>query len=208
LRPPDPNLNSNKGKLRRLIRRVAENHGKILDLGSGGRNLAPGIINLDTDLYQQVDIVGDAHQLPFREKSFDLIIITAVLEHVKYPIKVVHEIQQCLRIGGTVYAEIPFLQGFHSDPHDYQRYTTLGLKTLFEDFKEEELGVCSGPISVLTWYLRKLPTIFFENFLIIKAIEFFTGWAIFVFKYLDYFLVRAKNSHILASGIYFIGIKT
>ena len=208
LRPPDPNLNSNKRKLRQLIKRVSENKGKILDLGSGGRSLAPGIINLDANVYEQVDVVGDAHQLPFCEKCFDLIIITAVLEHVKYPIEVVREIKQCLRIGGMVYAEIPFLQGFHSDPHDYQRYTTLGLKTLFEDFKEEEVGVCSGPISVLTWYLRKLPTIFFENFFIIKAIEFLTGWAIFVFKYLDYFLVRAKNSHILASGLYYIGIKT
>ena len=112
-----------------------------------------------------------------------------------------------LKIGGIIYIEVPFLQGYHADPHDYQRYTIQGLRTLFYNFNEVDIGVCVGPMSVLTWYLRKLPTIFFKNVYLIRIIEFITGWLFFPLKYIDYLLVRAKNAHSLASGLYYIGTK-
>jgi SAM-dependent methyltransferase len=205
LKPPDITFNAKRRKLRHMVDEVLFKDGKILDIGSGGRNLGMGVINFDIDKFDQVAVVGDAHQLPFGAQQFDLIIITAVLEHVTNPEKVIHEVMACLKIGGRVYVEVPFLQGYHADPHDYQRYTLSGLKILFQQFKEEESGVCDGPVSVLTWYLRKFPTIFFKNIYLIKCIEFITGWLFFSLKYLDYFIVRAVNSHILASGIFYIG---
>ena len=38
-----------------------------------------------------------------------------------------------LKPGGYIYSEVPFLQGFHADPDDYQRYTLQGLKILFNN---------------------------------------------------------------------------
>ncbi|MFX0136787.1 MAG: class I SAM-dependent methyltransferase [Candidatus Hodarchaeota archaeon] len=206
-KPPDPTLNVNKKDLNRLIDKVFSKKGRILDLGSGGKKLKEGIINLDLDIFDHVQVVGDAHYLPFIDEIFDLIIITAVLEHVKYPEQVVCEIERCLKEEGMVYAQVPFLQGYHADPNDYQRYTIAGLKVLFSAFNEQEVGVCVGPISVLAWYLRKFPTIFFKNVHLIKGIEIITGWIFFIIKYLDFFVVKAKNAHILSSGLYYLGIK-
>ena len=55
-----------------------------------------------------------------------------------------------------MYAEIPFLQGYHADPHDYQRYTRSGIVELFGDFDLLETGVCVGPASALGWMLTDL----------------------------------------------------
>ena len=106
-----------------------------------------------------------------------------------------------------VYVDIPFLQGYHADPHDYQRYTIQGIKALFNQFEEVEIGVSSGPFSALTWFFRKFPTIMFSDTYVIKGIEFITGWLFFSIKYLDYLVIKFKNSHTLASGLYFIGKK-
>ena len=208
IKPPDVTFNTNKKKLRQLIDDVSSKNGKILDLGSGGRRINDCAINFDLDIFDDVDVVGDARHLPFVDGKFELIIVTAVLEHIPSPEKVVLEMKRCLKNGGRIYAEVPFLQGFHADPNDFQRFTISGLRVLFDGLNEEESGVCVGPISVFTWYLRKFPTIFFSNIYLIKGIEFFTGWIVFLFKYLDFFLVKAKNAHVLASGLYFIGSKT
>lgn len=205
LRPPQPVLNLNARKVARLLDETLEAGGRVLDIGSGGRRLRAGILNLDIDAFDNVHVVADAHHLPFIDQSFDLIVASAVLEHVPFPNQVVAQIEKCLKPGGLVYAEIPFLQGFHSDPHDYQRYTLSGIKTLFRDYIEIDSGVCSGPASTITWYLRKFPTIFFSTTVINKTLEFFTGWLVFPFKYLDYILIKQKNAHSLASGLYFIG---
>jgi SAM-dependent methyltransferase len=207
IKPPSSTLNVNRKKVKKLIAEIANQDGRILDLGSGGRKLAPQIVNFDIDRFDNVHLIGDAHQLPFKNGSFQLILVTAVLEHVQNPQLVVNEIQRCLQPGGIVYAESPFLQGYHADPHDYQRFTKLGLNILFKDFSLQETGACIGPISVLTWYFRKLPTTFFSNIYLIKGMEFITGWLCFLFKYLDYIFIKAKNAHILASGLYFIGKK-
>lgn len=191
-----------------MINDIAAADGIILDLGSGGRRLKDGVINFDLDHFNHVNVIGDARNLPFADEKFELIIVTAVLEHLPSPIQVVLEMKRCLKNGGRIYAEVPFLQGFHADPNDFQRFTLPGLRVLFNGLKEEESGVCVGPVSVFTWYLRKLPTIFFSNIYLIKGIEFFTGWIVFVFKYLDFFMGKAKNAHVLASGLYFIGSKT
>jgi SAM-dependent methyltransferase len=207
LRPPDPTLNIHKRQLEQIISGVVKKQGKILDLGSGGRRLGKTIINLDIQADENLDIMGDAHLLPFKEQVFDLIICTALLEHVPRPQKVVEEILRCLNINGIVYVQVPFLQGYHSDPHDYYRFTIEGIEEIFHKFRMIDKGVCIGPISVLVWYLRKFPTIFFTNKFINKGIEFFTGWLFFIFRYLDIIFVKTKNAYSLAGGIFFIGKK-
>lgn len=45
----------------------------------------------------------DAHKLPFKDKSFDLIICTEMLEHVLNPGIVLSEIRRCLKKNGEVF---------------------------------------------------------------------------------------------------------
>lgn len=204
LKPPSPSLNlSNK------IKNLLDENKMILDLGSGERRLGKKVINLDMFPYPNIDIVGNADTLPFKNEIFDIVICQAVLEHVSNPQVVVKEIYRILKKEGLVYAEVPFLQGFHPDPCDYQRYTIQGIEYLFSDFKKIESGVAVGPSSALSWFLRKYPSLFFNNKYLSRGLEFIFGWITFPIKYLDYFLIKTKRQKItyLAGGLFFLGKK-
>lgn len=57
--------------------------------------------------YKNIDFrVGDAHKLPFKSASFDLVICTEVLEHVVNPENVVSEIGRVLKPGGEAVIEM------------------------------------------------------------------------------------------------------
>jgi SAM-dependent methyltransferase len=63
--------------------------------------------------------VADGTGLPFREASFDLILLVDVLEHTAFPERIVSEAQRLLVPGGAVIATVPWAY------HPYVRYTWL-----------------------------------------------------------------------------------
>ena len=107
----------------------------------------------DIDKQADVDIFCDAHELSFKDEVFDGVISTAVLEHVLYPDKVIHEIHRVLKKDGFIYSEIPFLQSVHEGAYDFMRYTLSGHRRLLEYFKEIEVGMVAGPGTALVWSL-------------------------------------------------------
>ena len=183
---------------------------KVLDLGSGSRRLGKSVINLDIDAFPNVNAVGDAHRLPFDDKTFDTVWIEAVFEHVKVPPMVVAEIQRVLKPGAYVYAEIPFFQGYHGAPHDFQRYTLTGFEELFKNFAKVESGVCAGPSSALAYLLRTYLAILFSfnsRWLFHILYYYIFGWVLFPLKYLDLILAKYENAHLVAFGFFFMGKK-
>lgn len=57
--------------------------------------------------YKDIEFrVGDAHKLPFRSATFDLVICTEVLEHVVEPESVVSELARVLKPGGRAVIEM------------------------------------------------------------------------------------------------------
>ncbi len=208
IKPPSPSLNYNNRYLRNLVSKAEATGEIIIDVGSGGRRLTPNSINLDIDLFGYVDIVGDACHIPLKNQSVNLVILSAVLEHVRKPTLVVNEIHRILKKNGEVYVENPFMQPFHADPDDFQRYTLYGLSTLFDNFKIVESGVCVGPFSAMAFFIRKFSTVFFANAFASKAIEFTVGWLTFWIKYFDWIFKKVNKIHIVASGIYLLLKKT
>jgi len=204
IKPPSPSLNYNKRYVRKLVRKAEAIGEIIVDIGSGGRRLTPNSINLDINLFEYVDIVSDACHIPLKNHSVNLVIISAVLEHVREPILVVTEIHRILKKNGEVYIENPFMQPFHADPDDFQRYTLYGLSNLFDNFKIVESGVCVGPFSAMVFFIRKFSTVFIANAFISKAIEFIVGWLTFWIKYFDWIFKKIKKVHIVAGGIYLL----
>jgi len=68
--------------------RVMETSGKSLaciSIGGGPTRAHPRLKNLNLELLPNVDIVADAHRLPFRGGSLSAIHCEAVLEHLEYP---------------------------------------------------------------------------------------------------------------------------
>lgn len=78
-------------------------------------------LNLLTD--KMPDIVADGTLLPVKEKCFDVVICTEVLEHVPYPHQILAEIARVLKSGGNLLLTAPFLYHIHAHPYDYGRYT-------------------------------------------------------------------------------------
>lgn len=112
--------------------------GNVLVLGTGKVNYrtmipkASQVLCTDIQAGENVDLVADAHDLPFEDEAFDQVVAIEVLEHLKNPGQAVQEIARVLKPGGEIVVSIPFMFRVHGDPHDYQRLTSSGLQKLFE----------------------------------------------------------------------------
>ena len=194
--------------VRNLLQRLGPD-AKILDLGAGTQRRAANVINLEIEMTPEVDIIADGHALPFSDATFDAVISEAVLEHVRAPNRVVSEIHRVLKSGGHICVAVPFLQGYHASPHDYQRWTVPGIVQLCAAFSELESGPCAGPTTALHWIFREYVGLVcsFGSLLLAKAISLLVGWLTFPLLLLDIPLSLHKDAHILASAVYFLGKK-
>jgi ubiquinone/menaquinone biosynthesis C-methylase UbiE len=181
----------------------------IVNIGSLSKKIKGSkakILNLDISWYPNIDIVADAHQMPFKDESLDGIIIKNVFEHLRDPATVRDELKRVLKKGGKIYAKVPFMQPFHAVPDDYQRYSINGIKEFFEDFSEVKSGIAVGPSSALAWILREYLAILFSfntkrGYRIARAFfSYFTA----PIKYFDVFFRKKKEAHRLASAFYII----
>lgn len=180
----------------------------VLNIGGGPTREDKNVLNLNIDLFENVEVVADAHNLPFRSNSIDSVMIAAVLEHVQDPRKVVEEAYRVLKKEGYIYAETPFLQHFHGYPNHFQNFTLRGHDYLFRNFKKIESGPTTGPFSTVLILISNLFENLIENKYIRKFTLFFIVSILFPFKFLDYFVKNNKNVYRLTNGVYFLGKKS
>lgn len=181
----------------------------VLNLGSGPIKLDPGIINIDIFPYEIVDIVANIEEIPLADRSVNGIISIAVLEHTPNPDKIISEIYRILKPGGYIYILLPFMQGYHSSPKDYYRWTSEGFKKKFDQFRIVNFGVRSGPTAALLWIFQEwLANLLSFNIPILHTCWLFLLMFItFPIKLLDFVLVNFHNSQNIASTFYLLGQK-
>jgi SAM-dependent methyltransferase len=182
---------------------------RLINVGSASLRHGARVLNVDLLPGPGVDVVGDATRLPFGDDTLDGIISRRVLEHVRKPGLAVEEMLRVLKPGGRVWCEIPFLQGYHPTPTDYQRYTRAGLADLFDQFEIVELGVALGPSSTLSWILREYLAILFSfnNAHLYKIGERVFSWLTLPVKFLDGITARSRFAPQIASSFYVIARK-
>ena len=122
-----------------------------INLG-GGSNKFENILNYDLGEYENVDIIGELENLPFKDETAKLLISNSVLEHVEDYQKCLKEVYRILKKDGFFYLCVPCNSMRHHRV-DYRRWTMPGLKKLIEsyNFKILESGVCRGP-EMMIWY--------------------------------------------------------
>lgn len=184
----------------------------IVGAGDGGTGASPltsgnafELLRTDVFVGPRVDLVCDAHALPFEDGSFDGVVIQAVLEHLVDPPRCVAEIHRVLRPGGLVFAETPFMQQVHMGAYDFTRYTVVGHRRLFRHFDRIDDGACCGPGMALAWAWRYFLCSFTSgptSHRIATAIARLTS---FWLVWFDRFLIDRPAAQDAASGVYFIG---
>jgi SAM-dependent methyltransferase len=112
---------------RRLLESCSE--GPILDIGGGTAHVKdsrPDIISTDILRFPGIDVVADAHRLPFPGGYFAGVVMLDVLHHLERPIEFLSEASRVLRPGGRLAMIEPamtpiarrFYENFHEEPVD------------------------------------------------------------------------------------------
>lgn len=164
-------------------------------------------VNLDVVKYPSVDIVGDGVNLPFLNESFHCVIMQGVIEHVADSKGVADEITRVCLAGGYILITVPWMQSFHADPGDYQRYSVQGLSHLFSQFEVVNAGASIGPASAMHGISSDFFVSFSRHKQIRRGIRFVTRWIFSPILLLDFYLVRKKNAYITAYEVFIIGRK-
>jgi SAM-dependent methyltransferase len=165
----------------------------------------PAIDIIGFDVYDSpnIQLLADAHAIPFADSSFDAVWIQAVLEHVLEPEKVVAEIHRVLRADGLVYAGTPFMQQVHEGPYDFSRFTLSGHRWLFRRFTEIDSGVQGGTGMSMCWSIRYFFGGLFRSYWAGRL----AGAAFIWLRYLDA-LIPASWAVDGACGVWFLGSRS
>lgn len=184
---------------------------RVLVLGCGARahGVPAGarIIHSDVSLGPSVDAVFDAHDIPFPDGYFDLVIAEAVLEHVADPARCVAEIGRVLQPRGWIYAVTPFMQQVHMAGYDFTRFTPVGHRRLLRDFDELESGMANGPGTALAWAVEYFLSSFADGRRARRLLKLAARFIAAPFVQCDRLLVRRKGALDGASALYFFGIR-
>jgi len=120
-----------------FIRRYACGE-KTLDVGCGSSYYSeyfPDRIGFDITFRDGVNIIGDAISLPFGDESFEFVLCTEVIEHLKEPQRAIGEMWRVLKPKGRLLLTTRFVFPLHDTPYDYYRFTKYGLRYLLRDWK-------------------------------------------------------------------------
>ncbi|WP_229415332.1 class I SAM-dependent methyltransferase [Moorena bouillonii] len=166
------------------------------------------IIESDVAFDSRIAVIFDAHNIPFKDNSFDGVIIQAVLEHVVDPSRCVEEIHRVLKKDGLVYSETPFMQQVHLGRYDFTRFTHLGHRRLFRKFEEICSGAVCGPGMALAWSYQYFILSFVKSPMARGLIKVIARLTSFWLKYFDDYLINKSGTFDSASGFYFMGKKS
>ena len=131
-----------KNELKEFLLNYKNN--KILDFGCGDARYKKFIeenneyIGVDSkttgfeNSKKNADIYWDNRTLPFENESFDIIICTEVFHQVDDIDNTINELKRVLKKGGKLFITMPFIFGEHDIPYDFTRFTSFGIKKIFE----------------------------------------------------------------------------
>lgn len=130
--------------------------GKIIDVGCGRMPYKSILLSLPEvesylglDLHTALpyaehvipDITWDGKEMPLETDTFDVALVTEVLEHCFEPEYVLRETFRVLKPGGVILITVPFIWNLHEVPNDYFRYTPFALKKLLKNSKFNEIKI-------------------------------------------------------------------
>lgn len=201
---------------RRTARLLTERNPKPRVLVIGGSIVGAGInelldypsievVETDVSFGPRTGLICDAHDLPFADRSFDAVIIQAVLNCVADPYRCVDEAHRVLKDDGLIYTETSFLQPVLDGRYDFTRFTHLGYLRLFRRFEQIDSGTCGGPGMAIALLYRSFLLSLVRGKIARRGVGIFATLTAFWCKYVDYFLLNRPAALDCTSGCYFLG---
>jgi len=133
-----------------------------LNIGYGDHFI--GDVRMDLTYSKAVNIIADAHFLPFRECSFSDILCTEVMEHLDSPFQALSEMKYVLTNEGRIFITVPNLTEIRrimsnsKNPYKIRSEVTLHKQgwdaTEFQHLTRI-LGLKVEDISWIDWYGRE-----------------------------------------------------
>jgi len=189
--------------------------GRLLDFGCGEKPYeelfnVTEYIGLDyngegtTYAKEKVDVFYDGKIIPFSNNYFDSIFSTEVFEHIFNAEEIIPELKRVLKPGGKMLITCPFAFPEHEIPVDFARYSSYGIRNLFEKhgfktivfLKTGNYVLARAQMRSIYWNLFLLSKI--NNIPIIRQIvrkTFFT---------VSHFIAILKSKILPESNIYYL----
>lgn len=197
-------------QVRHTLAEVPEG-GRICDLGAGGRRVRPEAVCVDLAPGPNVDLVADAHELPFPEAHFDLVLCTGTLNLCREPERVLAECARVTAQGGLLHLEVGLFQPYNPEPEDYFRWTLAGLRLIADraGYDQVRAGSLIGPMSAFTNSATHLAGHLFAGKSPTRRAARALSHLVFgPLKYLDALIPEAQfHDTPVAYGLFFVGKK-
>lgn len=124
--------------------------GTLLDIGCGNKPFAEMFKHriskhIGCDVVQssesRADVMCLATDLPFKDGSYDTVLLTQVIEHVADHRSLLHEAFRVLKARGVLILSGPMYWPLHEEPYDFFRFTEHGLRFLLKTSGFTEIEV-------------------------------------------------------------------
>ncbi len=148
--------NSSRVHLERIIAAFANDMpagSRMLDVGAGNAPYKTlfGKVRYESADFEKVEkeyaastyVCDICDHIPVSDNSFDFILFSQVLEHLREPAKALAEVFRVLAPGGSLLCTVPLFYEEHEKPYDFFRYTQFAHRYLF--------GAAGFEIEKLEW---------------------------------------------------------
>jgi SAM-dependent methyltransferase len=171
----------------------------VLDIGAGDKKYK-NYVNcrkyISLDVSGKVDVIADATALPFKNYSFDMIMCTQVMEHIKNPFLAMEEFSRVLKESGIIFITVPTVMYLHETPSDYFRYTKYGIEYLLNknniSIQKSEV-ICSGFLVGLNLFFIGA---YYGIYKVIKS-QFVKRLLVSKISYLSIIAAKMDNSRVM-----------
>ncbi len=153
------------------------NPGPALEVGAGickfKSDLRENFVRLDIQKSEGLDIIGDAHFLPFKNNVFSKIFLFDVLHHLQCPILFFHEAKRVLKKKGRVIMVEPgitpvskiFYKTFHQEPVEMNWHPSL------ECVPDPKKDPYDSNQAIPTLLIKKFKNLFDENYISFEIVK-------------------------------------
>ena len=161
---------------KQIIKDLSNGNGKTIELGAGSGNFKeykPDVISADIDPHEWLDMVFDAHHMPFKDGEVSNIVMIDVLHHLAHPVHFLNEAWRVLESGGRIVMlepypslfSLPVYRKFHPEPYIFE--ADYFNKT---DIEEKDPWDSNQAVAYLLFYkqLKEFEANFSSKFRIVK----------------------------------------